>query len=162
MASPNGTVPHDEKIDRGRAALLFVAQYVVFALLLFVPAGDVGWRKGWLFLLVSLATSAVFVPFIWRVNPGLVVARTRMRWTRRWDMILSSIMIAPLTAIFVVAALDDGRFHWLPVPLWLCGIGYVSYLIGMGIGAWVAAVNKFAEGPVRIQTERGHTVIDTG
>ena len=32
----------------------------------------------------------------------------------------------------------------------------------MGIGACVAAVNKFAEGPVRIQTERGHTVIDTG
>ena len=41
-------------------------------------------------------------------------------------MILSSIMIAPLTAIFVVAALDDGRFHWLPLPWWLCGVGYVS------------------------------------
>ena len=55
--------------------LLFVAQYVFFALLLFVPAGDFGWKKGWIYLLVSLVSSAVFVPFIWRVNPGLVVAR---------------------------------------------------------------------------------------
>ena len=76
MASPNGPMPRDEEIDRGRVVLLFVAQYVFFALLLFVAAGDAGWRRGWLFLLVSLATSAVLVPFIWRVNPGLVVART--------------------------------------------------------------------------------------
>ena len=71
-------------------------------------------------------------------------------------------MIAPVTAIYIVAALDDGRFHWLPLPWWLCGIGYLMFLVGMGLATWVGAVNQFAEGPVRIQTERGHTVIDTG
>jgi protein-S-isoprenylcysteine O-methyltransferase Ste14 len=32
----------------------------------------------------------------------------------------------------------------------------------MGITAWAQGVNKFFEPSVRIQTERGHEVIDTG
>jgi len=162
MASANNPVEPHEEIDPRRLVLNLLAQFLFLALLLFLPAGDLGWRKGWVFFLVCLAVSAVWVPYLWRVNPGVLVARSRMRWAKRWDMILSSIMIAPVTAIFLVAALDDGRFHWLPIPWWLCGIGYLLFLVGMGLATWVAAVNKFAEGPVRIQTERGHTVVDTG
>ena len=162
MASSDDLAERHEEIDRRRLVLLLLAQFLFMALLMFLPAGDLGWRKGWLFFLVCLAVSAVAVPYIWRVNPGLLIARSRMRWAKRWDMILSAIMIAPVTAVFPVAALDDGRFHWLTLPWWLCGIGYLMFLIGMGLATWVGAVNKFAEGPVRIQTERGHTVIDTG
>ena len=67
-----------------------------------------------------------------------------------------------MLAIFPVAALDDGRFHWLPVPWWACGVGYVLFLAGMGIVTWAEAVNKFFEPTVRIQTDRGQQVIDTG
>jgi protein-S-isoprenylcysteine O-methyltransferase Ste14 len=162
MASASDPIRQPEEIDRRRVVVHFIAQYLVLALLLFLPAGDLGWRKGWLFLMVNLAFSAVIVPYIWRVNPGVLIARTRMRWAKRWDRILVSVMVVPLAAVFLVAAFDDGRFHWLPIPWWVCGIGYVLIFIGMGLGTWVAAVNKFAEGPVRIQTERGHTVIDRG
>jgi protein-S-isoprenylcysteine O-methyltransferase Ste14 len=61
-----------------------------------------------------------------------------------------------------VAALDSGRFHWLPVPWWACAVGYVLFLFTVWLGTWAATVNKFAEGLVRIQRERGHKVIDTG
>jgi protein-S-isoprenylcysteine O-methyltransferase Ste14 len=50
----------------------------------------------------------------------------------------------------------------LPVPWWVCGVGYVLFLAGMGILTWAEAVNKFFEVTVRIQTERGQKVIDTG
>jgi protein-S-isoprenylcysteine O-methyltransferase Ste14 len=43
-----------------------------------------------------------------------------------------------------------------------CGVGYVLFLTGLGILTWAEAVNKFFEVTVRIQTERGHKVIDTG
>jgi protein-S-isoprenylcysteine O-methyltransferase Ste14 len=65
-------------------------------------------------------------------------------------------------AVFVVAALEDGRFHWLPVPNWVCWMGYAMLAFGMFISAWAGSVNKFAEPTVRIQTDRGHKVIDTG
>ena len=40
--------------------------------------------------------------------------------------------------------------------------GYVLLCIGMAGVTWAEAVNKFFEPSVRIQTDRGHKVIDTG
>ena len=34
--------------------------------------------------------------------------------------------------------------------------------VGMASLTWTQSVNKFFEPPVRIQTDRGHQVIDTG
>jgi protein-S-isoprenylcysteine O-methyltransferase Ste14 len=65
-------------------------------------------------------------------------------------------------AIVPVAAMDSGRFHWSSLPWWTCGIGYVLLLAGMGIATRAAAVNKFFEPTVRLQTDRGHHVIDKG
>jgi protein-S-isoprenylcysteine O-methyltransferase Ste14 len=41
-------------------------------------------------------------------------------------------------------------------------VGYVLLCVGWGGSIWVYAVNRFAEPTVRIQTDRGQTVIDTG
>ena len=35
-------------------------------------------------------------------------------------------------------------------------------LVGFGLSVWAEAVNKFFEPTVRIQTDRGHKVIDNG
>jgi protein-S-isoprenylcysteine O-methyltransferase Ste14 len=93
----------------------------------------------------------------------VVVARSGFHeGTKRWDKIWLRFFLTAVYAIIPVAALDDGRFHWLPVPWWTCGVGYVLFLAGMGVVTWAEAVNKFFEVTVRIQTDRGHTVIDTG
>jgi protein-S-isoprenylcysteine O-methyltransferase Ste14 len=145
-----------------RLLVMAVATPLVLGVILFLAAGDLTWRKGWAFVLVVLGTNALTVPYIWRVNPELLLARTRLRWAKGWDKGLCCVLIPAVMAIFVVAALDDGRFHWLPVPWWVCGIGYVLFPVAMVVLTWVGAVNKFAEAAVRIQTERGHTVIDSG
>ena len=49
-----------------------------------------------------------------------------------------------------------------PLPWWVCGVGYVLFLVGMGIVTWAEAVNKFFEPTVRIQADRGQRVIDSG
>jgi protein-S-isoprenylcysteine O-methyltransferase Ste14 len=93
----------------------------------------------------------------------VLVARSRFhKGTKHWDIILLCFLFPALLAILPVAALDDGRFHWSAAPWWVCGLGYVLLLAGVGIVTWAESVNKFFEPTVRIQTERGHTVIDTG
>ena len=72
------------------------------------------------------------------------------------------LLIPAMVSILPVAALDDGRYHWHPVPWWVCGIGYVLLIAGLAGLTWAEAVNKFFEPTVRIQADRGHTVIDTG
>jgi protein-S-isoprenylcysteine O-methyltransferase Ste14 len=101
--------------------------------------------------------------YIWRLNPELYAARINPhRGTKAWDKILIGFVIPAMLAIFFVAALDDGRFHWYPVPWWACLLGYALLLMGLAIVTWAETVNKFFEPTVRIQSERGHRVIDTG
>jgi protein-S-isoprenylcysteine O-methyltransferase Ste14 len=152
-----------EGLNKRRLVVFLFVLPVYLALFLFLPAGTWAWMKGWLFVGVFLGTLAVVAFYLWRVNPEVVVARTGFHeGTKRWDKILLWFFLAAVYAIAPVAALDDGRFHWLPVPWWVCVIGYVLFLVGMGIVTWAEAVNKFFEVTVRIQTDRGQKVINTG
>src|SRR6516164_2867654 len=150
-------------VNKRRLVVSLLALPVDFALFMFLPAGTWAWAKGWLFIGVFLGTLAVVALYLWRVNPEVWVARTRSHeGTKRWDKILLGFFFLAVYAIIPVAALDDGQFHWLPVPWWVCSLGHALFLIGMGIVTWAEAVNKFFEVTVRIQTERGQKVIDTG
>jgi protein-S-isoprenylcysteine O-methyltransferase Ste14 len=163
MATSSDQPRHPEPIDRRRLFVSVGCSLLVFVLLLFVPAGTWAWSRGWLYFSVSVAASVVITLYLRRVNPDVVAARVnRHEGTKGWDRWVLGFLIPVMVSILPVAALDDGRFHWSHVPWWVCGIGYV-----LGIAAWAGvtraeSVNKFFEPTVRIQTDRGHTVIDTG
>ena len=150
-------------INRRQLILRLMCLPVFVALFMFLPAGTWAWPKGWLFILILLVViSAVFF-ILHRVNPEVIVARSRFhKGTKGWDKILLGFYFPAMLAVILVAALDDSRFHWFPVPWWVCGVGYVLLLAGIVIVTWAEAVNKFFEVTVRIQSERGHSVIDTG
>ncbi len=160
--TPDG-INRPSGINRRRVALRLLGLPVFIALFMFLPAGTWAWPKGWLFVLVVLGVvSAVFL-VLQRVNPEVIVARSRFQeGTKRWDKILLCLYFPAMSFVLLVAALDDGRFHWFPVPWWVCGIGYALLLAGIAIVTWAEGVNKFFEVTVRIQTERGHQVIETG
>ena len=126
-----------ERLDRRRVALYLLATPLVLALVLFLPAGTWAWPRGWLFVLVFLLAMGLSALYLWRVNPEIFAARRRIHeGTKRWDRILLAFLFPAMAAIVVVAALDDGRFHWSAVPGWACGLGYALLLAGMGITAW--------------------------
>jgi protein-S-isoprenylcysteine O-methyltransferase Ste14 len=152
-----------ESIDRRRLLAHLLSVPLVLGLVLFLPAGRWDWPRGWLFLLVFLAAMGASALYLWRVNPEIYQARSRIQeGTKGWDRTLLAFLLPIMLMIFPVAALDDGRFHWLSVPWPVCGLGYVLVLVGIAITAWAQAVNKFFEPGVRVQADRGHTVIDTG
>ncbi len=150
-------------INRRRVALVLTGLPLFFVVFMFLPAGTWAWMKGWQFLAALLVILAVVLLVLWRVNPEVVVARSHTHeGTKRWDKILLGFYFPTVWAIVPVAALDDGRFRWSGVPWWVCAVGYALLLVGVGITTWAEAVNRFFEPTVRIQTERGHKVIDTG
>lgn len=163
MTATSGRDQQPQGINKRRLVVTLLALPVYFALFMFWPAGTWAWAKGWLFIGVFLGTVAIAALYLWRVNPEVWVARTRSHGgTKRWDKILLGFFFPAVYAVVPVAALDDGRFHWLPLPWWAGGVGYGLFLAGMGIVTWAEAVNRFFEVTVRIQTERGQKVIDTG
>ena len=164
MTAANDQDQPRKGINRGRLIGFLLALPVYFALFMFLPAGTWAWTKGWLFIGVFLGTLGRrrLVPLACESRSGGCQDRlSRGNQTLGQNPAALS-CLAVVYAIIPVAALDDGRFHWFPLPWWVCGVGYVLFLAGMGILTWAEAVNKFFEVTVRIQTDRGHKVIDTG
>ncbi len=154
---------YSDRISRSRVIRVLIGIPLFCALFMFLPAGTVNWFKGWLFIIIFFSAERLMAIYLWRKNPELLIARSHFhKGTKRWDKIVLSFLFPILISIFVVAALDDGRFHWSSVPLWVVGFGYSLFSLGFGIAGWVGSVNKFAEPTVRIQTDRGHKVIDNG
>jgi protein-S-isoprenylcysteine O-methyltransferase Ste14 len=144
-----------------RTMLSGVIFFIVLFIAMFLPAGDMQWAKGWLFLLVFLVLVVLAIAYLWRVNPDIFVARSKIHEdTKGWDKVLVSIIVLAHMAEFPVAAFDDGRFHWSNVPWWVVVLGYVLLCLGFFVFTWVEKVNRFAEPGVRIHAEQ--KVIDTG
>ncbi|MDQ6436195.1 isoprenylcysteine carboxylmethyltransferase family protein [Mesorhizobium sp. LHD-90] len=136
---------------------------LVMAALVFWPAGTLRWLPGWLFLAVFAVATVAAALVLWRVNPVIFAARSRVQQgTKGWDRVLLSIFFPLFLAILPVASLDAGRFHWMPAPQGAIMLGYVLLIAGIALFCWAQAVNRFFEPGVRIQSERGHRVIDTG
>jgi protein-S-isoprenylcysteine O-methyltransferase Ste14 len=153
-----------EPIDRRRLIISTISSLLILVLCLFLPAGTWAWTRGWLFLGVLLASSTLLTLYLLRVNPDVIAGRVnRHERPRRWDLLLGLLVALPaMLAIPIVAALDDGRYHWSRLPWWGCALGYALLLAGIAGLTWAQAVNKFFEPSVRLQTDRGHRVIDTG
>lgn len=144
-----------------RNSLSLVGFSILIGAALFVPAG-LTWRNAWIFLIVFLALMIASMIYLWRVNPDIFVARSRIhQGTKSWDKLVLALVLPAFFGVFVVAGLD-ARFAWSAVPPWMVLAGYVLLIVGFIASDWVYAVNRFAEPSVRIQKDRGQTVIDTG
>jgi protein-S-isoprenylcysteine O-methyltransferase Ste14 len=154
-------------VPRGDLIRAFVSLAVTLLLMgaaLFLSAGTLQWPHGLWFMAAFLFLTLVSMAWLWRVNPEIFVARRRLtgQGTKGWDLVLVSILLGSFLATLIVAALDDGRFHWAPAPQWAVLVGYVLLLTGyLGTG-WAQAVNRHFEPSVRIQSDRDHRVITTG
>lgn len=147
-------------VRRSLISLAFVL--VVMGLLLFLPAGTLDWPLGWWFAAAFVAATLGSVIVLWRVNPEIFVARSRVqRGTRREDYRYIALIAIGFLGVLPVAGLDH-RFGWSAMPAWGIAVGYLLFIPGFAIQAWSQAVNRHFEPGVRVQADRAQTVIDTG
>jgi protein-S-isoprenylcysteine O-methyltransferase Ste14 len=161
--SDEGTGPRWGR-DEWRSIGSLVVTLLAMGVLMFGPAGTLAWPRGWWFIAVLVALVLISMAVLWRLNPEIFAARRTIaaEGTKRWDYVIMAFVFAGFALIPPVAALDDARFHWAPTPDWLVLLGYLLLIAGFAGLTWAQAVNRHFEPSVRIQTDRGHTVIDTG
>src|SRR3546814_9903994 len=79
-------------------------------LLIFWPAGSLGWRPGWLFVAIVVIGFGVSGLVLARVNPVIYRARSRFQpGTKGWDKALLAVILPAMVAILPVAALEDRK-----------------------------------------------------
>src|SRR5690606_10408876 len=82
--------------------------------------------------------------------------------TQAWDKWLSPVVAFGSVFILLVAGLDE-LFSWSPdIPLGLEFLGLALIVFGYVLGSYALIENSFFSGTVRLQPERGQTVIKSG
>ena len=145
--------------------LQLVAVLVVYLGLLLWLSGDWRWVEGWIFGVWWTSLAAAILLWLRSRDPTLLAERYRMPGSggeSRSDLaILLGIKVGFL-ALIVVPALDV-RFGWTPrLPLWSEVCGGILLLAGSFPFFRAFTDNTYASQLVRIQSERGQHVIDTG
>jgi protein-S-isoprenylcysteine O-methyltransferase Ste14 len=130
---------------------------------LFWSAGRINWWPAWASLAVMFAWIAATAVVILRFNPALLVERLGPRkGAKPWDTAIMSILGLAQLVRYVVAGLDQ-RYDWTGgFPLVVQFVALAACALGYILVVWATASNAFFSQIVRIQAERGHTVVTGG
>ncbi|MDR3746908.1 MAG: isoprenylcysteine carboxylmethyltransferase family protein [Acidobacteriota bacterium] len=148
--------------------LVFVAAgaYVLgLTTLLLWLSGDWRWVQGWIFGVWWASFIAAILWWLRFRDPALLAERFRLPGSggeSRADMVILIGIKLGFFAWIVLSPLDV-RFGWLPrLPLWCEVCGGILLLAGSFFSFRAITDNTYLSPLVRIQTERGQHVIDTG
>ena len=150
----------------GRAIARFVVTMLLLLAVLFVSAGTLAWPMAWAYVVVYLGAALGSRALLLRRNPDLIAERaqyTAGEGTQRWDRVIVPLIgiIGPLLTLLVAGL--DRRFGWtppLPVPILLLGLALM--VAGTLLSTWAMLINRYFSAVVRIQTDRGQTVVSEG
>ena len=148
-----------------KAVVQNVAFTISLGLLLFVPAGTLAWPQAWIFLVLFVGCSQAIGFWLLRTDPELLAERMKSPLSadqRPRDRAVIAAIGLFLCAWLVFMALDARRFAWSQTPPWAQAIG-AALIVGAFCG-WVGVLraNSFAAVTIRLQEERGQTVISAG
>lgn len=140
-----------------------VAGTFIFYLVIFISAGKFDYWQGLVYfsigILMTVLGYTVLKPdaelFAERGKPG--------EGAKKWDKTILLLSFLATIVMFTLAGLDSGRFHWSPdfhPGLIITGIVFTA--AGQFLFLLAQKQNKFFSSTVRIQSDRNHTVCDTG
>lgn len=146
-----------------RAKLAFWLALVAASL--FVPAGTLAWPGAWLFL--ALFIGGMFATMAWlkRHDPALYAERTRpFRQPGQpfWDTAIGLVIGIVWYGWLVAMALETRATGGPRTPVAVLAGGAAAMLAGYWLCVASFKANTFAAITVRLQAERGQSVIDTG
>jgi protein-S-isoprenylcysteine O-methyltransferase Ste14 len=140
----------------------FIGTFIFF-LILFFSAGKIDYWQGIVYVIIGLIMSALNYTVL-KPDSDLLTERAKPgEGSKKWDKILLGLSFLITIAMFTLAGLDSGRYHWSPNFHWsLSLIGVFLTASGQLLFLLAQKQNKFFSSTVRIQTDRDHTVCDTG
>jgi len=149
-----------------KAWLRFAAFTLLLPMILFIAAGRLNWVWAWVYVGIVVFFTLVSRIAVMRTNPDLLAERAQSldrEDVRDWDrLILFFLLLVGPLAMMIVAGLDE-RFGWSPqIPLTPRLVALAIMVLGYTVGTWAMAVNRYYSAVVRIQKDRGQTVITDG
>ncbi len=140
-------------------AIRFMAFPVSMAVLLFVPAGRIDLPFFWAYVLILLGYLVIVGFFVMDAD----LRRERLRPGQGEDRLMRPLALPFSMAHLVIAGFDVGRYHFsdtIPTDARIAGLA--GLVLVLSLAAWAISANRFFSPVVRIQEDRGHTLVTQG
>lgn len=136
----------------------------MWILALFAGAGTVHWIRGWVCVGLYVIGMALMGFIVRRVNAPVMKARTTWskEGTKPFDKVFFGLLLPLVFGQVFAAGADVVRYRWSSLPHHLEFAGAVLFVLSLMLIGWTLGVNRFAEVSVRIQEDRGHSVVSSG
>jgi protein-S-isoprenylcysteine O-methyltransferase Ste14 len=151
----------NDKIVKRARQILF--QIIVIALILFVSSGRLDWWMAWVYIGLFVVGVGVNMIILVHRDTGLIEERSQIKAdTKKWDLWLAGFLSIISSVTLLISGLDI-RFGWSEeIPSVLQFVAMMLVVSGSALGSWAIISNPFFASTVRIQSERGHSVISDG
>ena len=141
------------------AILKYVSGIILIGVLLFLPAGDIHWKNGWL-LMAVLFMPMFFAGILMYIKaPDLLRSRLKAKETQSEQKDVIRYSGVMFLAAFILAGLNY-RFQWTTLAETIVWIGVALFLLAYSMFGEVLRENQYLSRVIEVQANQ--TVVDTG
>ena len=141
------------------AIIKFVSGVILIGVLIFLPAWDIKWRNGWVFMAVLFIPMFFAGIVMFKKAPGLLRSRLKARETQSEQKDVINYSGIMFLAAFILSGLNH-HFGWTSVPGWLAWAAVIVFLLAYCLFGEVLRENQYLSRTVEVQ--EAQEVVDTG
>ena len=142
-----------------QAVIKFLSGAVLTGAALFLPAGTLYWRQGWLLMVILFVPMFIAGLVMLGKSPDLLRKRLSVNEEQDEQKMVVALSGVIFLASFITAGLNY-RFGWIILPDWVSYAAAVVFLLAYALYAEVLRENVYLSRTVEVQEDQ--KVIDTG
>ena len=145
-----------------RVAARAAVGLIVFAALVFLPAGTVQYWQGWVFVAVFTVATLGPTAYLAVRHPAALERRLHAGPTAETRPAQRVIIVAfgLVFVTIVVVSVLDWRWGWSPVPVWVVIAGNALVATGLLLSQLVVVQNNYAGASIRVEEDQ--PLVSTG
>jgi protein-S-isoprenylcysteine O-methyltransferase Ste14 len=135
---------------------------IALGAVVFLPAGTFDYWQAWAFIAIFTAATIIPTIYIARTNPAALRRRMHAGPRAEARTVQKFAVTAAFSSMLAMMAFSayDHRMGWSHVPTWVCVLGGVAVMAGLGLAMLVIVQNGYAASTVTVET--GQPVVSTG
>ena len=150
---------NNEKKELLKEAIIkILSGIMLLGALLFIPAGDLHWRNGWLLMAILFVPMFAAGIIMLIKAPGLLKSRLRAKESQGEQKEVIALSGLMFIAAFVLAGLTY-RFRWMQLPETVIWAAVVVFLLAYCLFGEVLRENRYLSRVIEVQEDQ--TVVDT-
>ena len=141
------------------AIVKYLIGMILVGLLIFLPAGTIGYLNGWIFMGILFVPMFIVGVVLMIKNPKLLKERLDSKEKQKEQSLIIKLSGLMFLVGFIIAGLDY-KFDWISLPNWISYVAAIVFVLSYIMYAEVLRENSTLSRTIKV--ENNQKVVDTG